>query len=59
MLNHIRKTIIASDPKNDYPSFTGAACPAATTLNSTSGGEKPLINTGFSATGKEVDSRKD
>lgn len=36
-----------------------AAYPVASTLNSVSGGEKPLITTGLSATGKEVGSRKD
>ncbi len=45
MLNYIRKIVIAADPKNDYPSSTGAACPATSTLNGASGGEKLLINT--------------
>jgi hypothetical protein len=48
MLNYIQKIVIVADPKNDQPSFTGEACPAASTLNGASGGEKPLINTGLS-----------
>jgi hypothetical protein len=57
VLNYIRKIITAADPK--MITRLWAACPAASTLNSAADSEKPLINAGFSATGKEVGSRKD
>jgi hypothetical protein len=57
VLNYIRKIITAADPK--MITHLWAACLVASTLNSAADAEKPLINAGFSATGKEVDSRKD